>query len=403
MTLGMHLLAITRPLVMLLALYLPIRHAPTQGSLALFVVGAAFFMASSAVIVGWIPAPSRWVTGLLWAEMPAAALLNGVAVSLSGENPTVALFAPIYLTIFLTFERPWWRWALLLLSGLWLVSSLPFLSYSRPSAYVAFTALYGFLYLFMSAIGLLIRTLNDGQVRSQQLLAEVSASQSALERAHRQLKETAAQQQEMAVIHERQRLARDIHDSVAHSLTALVVQMQVARRMVTRSPQQAAAVLERCEEMARTALQETRHAVRALHPAGLEAHHEVEALRRLGRDYGIATQMQVLVEADEAVLNLPPDPVRTEQLYRIFAEALTNAHRHGAATQVTATLSLAEGHLQMVISNNGRPPQHLDPGVGLRSMQERVQAMEGSISLQPGAHGLRIALQIPLSQKEAVL
>lgn len=104
----------------------------------------------------------------------------------------------------------------------------------------------------------------------------------------------------------------------------------------------------RCEEMAREALQEARRAVRALHPAGLEQQTDVEALRRLARDYAIATGMQVEVTAGDAA-----------------------------------------------------PPTSLGPGVGLRSMSERARSIGGEIAFEPGSPGLTIRVMVPVKQEVA--
>ena len=226
-------------------------------------------------------------------------------------------------------------------------------------------------------------------------------SRSALERAHRQLQESAARQQEMAVLQERQRLAREIHDSVAHGLTTLVVQTQAARRLFDKDPDRARETIAKCEEMARDALQETRRAVRALHPSGLEQQTDLEALRRLARDWGLATGMAVEVTADEGALALAPDPNRLEQLYRIFQESLTNAQRHGRAQSASARLQVANGVLSLFIENDGIAPTGLDPGIGLKSMQERAGSLGGSVSFQPREHGLQIHVWIPLQREVA--
>lgn len=200
------------------------------------------------------------------------------------------------------------------------------------------------------------------------------------------------------MLEERQRIAREIHDSVAHALTALVVQAQVGRRLIGRDPEQAAAAVARCKDMARAALQETRQAVRALHPAGLEQLSEVDALQRLGRDFGIATGMAGTVTADDGAGALPPDPIRLEQLYRICQEALTNAHRHGQAGSVDVALTVAGDMLHLTIRNDGHPPAALEPGVGLQSMAERARSLGGRIAYEPGPAGMTVRVAVPLSR-----
>lgn len=392
-------LAVSRPAFFLLLLSFYIITTDSMPLLALYVVSASLYVAISAVIVRWIPAPRSWSIGALYLEILWTTGLCLVASVYDPGGPMPALFSPIFVTLFFDLEPPWLRRVLALTILLWLLSFLPVFQRSDLFSGLFQAGLYGAFNLFSGAMGALMRDLRDEKERSEALLTQVQESQAALERAHRQLTESAARQQEMAVLQERQRLAREIHDSVAHSLTALVVQIQAARRLQNLDPERSAEGLVRCEEMSRQALLETRQAVRALHPAGLSQATELEALRRLGRDFGMATGISISVDADEGASALPPDPQRLEQLYRIFQEALTNAHRHGEARQVTAQLTIQEGSLELQIANDGKPPATLEPGLGLRAMAERARSLGGAIRFEPGPAGLTIRVTVPVKQE----
>lgn len=369
--------------------------------MALLAVALGFFIASSSITLGWIPAPRRWMVGIWWAELTMAVLVNAVVgTKLTGGAVTI-LFYPIAVTLAMLLERRHWRIATIALWGGWALTSVP-LWLTVTHAELALTiVIYGSLLAFTTSAGRLIRNLQDEKDRSEQLVKELDASRAALERAHRQLQDRLAQEQEMAVIKERQRLAREIHDSVAHGLTALIVQVQAGRKLLDVDQERARGVIEHCEEMARDALQETRRAVRALHPGGLEQQSDVEALRRLARDYGLATGMNVVVNADPTSLHMPPDPGRLEQVYRIAQEALTNAHRHGEASHVSIDLTVSRGALHVRITNDGRIPANLDPGVGMKSMRERAESVGGSFSVECCSPVLTVALTIPLRQEAA--
>lgn len=399
------LLALSRPIVMVVILAWYMANTDHDSArMALYAVSAAFFFTSSTILVGWIPAPRRSRAGLLILEIVLATFLNWTDATHLPGGPMPALYMPIVVTLPLQLDRRLWAPTAFGLAAGWLASSL--LAWRQLPASLPYLQffLYGSLLLFAGSAGLLLRSLQDEQEHSARLLHEVRESQAALERAHHQLQESAARQQEMAVLEERQRLAREIHDSVAHGLTALVVQIQAARRLLEAAPGQAAETIARCEEITREALQETRLAVRALHPSGLEEQDDLTALRRLGRDFGLATGMTVDVTADAAAAALPPDPARMEQLYRIFQEALTNAHRHGQARRVTAHLSgtkdeAAESivrHLHLSIHNDGHTPESLDPGLGLRAMSERARSLGGSVRFEPDDPGFTIHVTVPI-------
>ncbi|MFZ5824704.1 MAG: sensor histidine kinase [Bacillota bacterium] len=394
-------LSLIRPLFFLLLLSFYMLNTDSTPLLALHAVSAAFFLTSSVVLAGWIPGPRLWHIALLYLEILWGTALLFLVSTYQPNGPMPALFSPIFVGLFFELERRWLKPTLAATTALWLLAYLPEAGQRAPAMALFSIGLYGAFHLFSAAMGSLMRDLREEKERSEELLTRVQGSQAALERAHRQLTESAARQQEMAVLEERQRLAREIHDSVAHSLTALVVQLQAARRLADLAPEQSAATLLQCEETARHALLETRQAVRALHPGGLSQSTELEALARLGRDFGAATGMTVSVDADEGARALPPDPNRLEQLYRIFQEALTNAHRHGGARQVAGHLSGRGEWLELIVTNDGSPPASLEPGVGMRSMAERARSLGGSIGYEPGDAGLTIRVTVPV-RREAV-
>ncbi len=404
MDLSIRMLNLSRPIVFLVAIVYYL--VKTEGSLprmAVLTVSAAFFMASSAVLVGWIPAPRYWINRLIWSELTLACALNLFGSLYYTSGPMPITFYPILITILFQLERRLWPAAVGSLVAGWFLTSLPcWLTHGGIRGFLEF-GIYGVMMLFAGSIGSLIRNLDEEKARSEALLRQINDSRGALERAHRQLQDSAAQQGQLAVLEERQRLARDIHDGVAHALTALVVQIQAGRRLLETSPEKARQSLARCEEAAREALQETRWAVRALHPSGLEAQTETEALARLGRDFGIATGIGVEVTADLSARQLQPDPARLEQLYRIFQEALTNAHRHGQAKQVKGFLTVRgePGHeaLHLLITNDGLPPGSLDPGLGLKSMVERARSLGGSVRFEPRPVGLAIEVAVPVRRE----
>lgn len=371
----------------------------SRGSLALYVVSAAFLTATTAVIVEWLPSTPKLKSAALWAEIGLLTILCWHTVGAYQNDSIVSLYMPVMATIPGTMERRQWAPCFAALLGSLLLAFTAALPSTDLNILLMVMVAYGAALLFFGSVGVLMRNLQDQKARSEALLREVTESRAALERAHRQLQDSAARQQEMAVLEERQRLAREIHDSVAHGLTALVVQLQAARRLADRDPALSVATVARCEEMAREALQETRRAVRALHPSGLEQQADVAALERLARDYAAATGMHVTVTADEQARALAPDAGRLEQLYRIFQEALTNAHRHGEAQSVSAELTMTGTTLHLQIQNDGKPPETLDPGVGLKSMMERSRSLGGTIAYEPEPDGMTIRVSVPVKQE----
>jgi signal transduction histidine kinase len=400
---GLRLLSLSRltPFVIVLGIYMAstaVREGQT-GLLGLYAVSTAIYLTTTAIQVGWIPAPARVRRAAFGLETALAALLHWVATPIFPMGPMPVILAPLVVTVYVDWPRRTWLPLSALVLATWVVPAFGYLTEGGLAKNLLHASLYLALYFVFGAFGYLLRSLWDAKERSDQLLSQVRASESALARALRQVQETAHLREQAAVMEERQRLSREMHDSVAHKLTALLVQITAARRLLARGEGNAAEALAYSEEMAREALTETRRAVSALREpgsAGLPA-----LLRRIAAEFGAATGMAVEVASgDDAVADGLESGAR-EHLCRIFQEALTNAHRHGEATRVRLALQAGDGRLQMIITNEGRAPTSLTPGVGLRSMAERAGLLGGSVSFEPGPAGLTVRVSVPLPEVSA--
>ena len=178
---------------------------------------------------------------------------------------------------------------------------------------------------------------------------------------------------------ERRRIAREIHDTVGHSLTAVLVQLRTVRELMRVRPGQVTEYLEEIEVSVRDALRETRQEVRSLREREpIEVSWQVR-WRQLCMKFAECTGARVdlgimddLGKVTEAV---------GETVFRIIQEALTNAIRHGRATKVDVRLRLKPtGQLLLRVSDNGGGALHVQPGSGLRGMRERIIELCGEIA-----------------------
>jgi signal transduction histidine kinase len=252
-----------------------------------------------------------------------------------------------------------------------------------------FVFLYTAAILFVAAYSLMTIRSEASRRRSEGLLAE-------LQDAHRQLQAYAGQAEELAVARERNRLARELHDSVAQTLYGLTLQAEAAsRKLAAGKLEQVADDLHFFRTSTQQTLQETRLLIFELRPPILDELGLVAALRaRLdaveGRS-GIACQVE-LAEIER----LPP---RVETaLYRITQEALNNILKHAGAARVTLDLRQQAGKIRLEIGDDGCgfDPQAAQQGYGLQGMQERAEQLGGSwkLSSAPG-EGTRITVEVP--------
>jgi signal transduction histidine kinase len=194
---------------------------------------------------------------------------------------------------------------------------------------------------------------------------------------------------------ERRRLRRDLHDGLGAHLAALTIQAGSIRRTVRSDPDRAERELDAIQSELRAAIGDVRRLVHGLRPPALDEFGLVPALRtRLLGFEGATGIEQVRLELIGAERPLP-DAMEVA-IYRIVEESLINASRHGRARSVTVTLD-HRGPIRLTVVDDGVGlPDHLEPGVGIRSMQERAEELGGSFSIAPaGADGVRIEAAFP--------
>src|SRR5687767_6571079 len=207
--------------------------------------------------------------------------------------------------------------------------------------------------------------------------------------------------QAQAALEERQRLARELHDSVTQSLYSLTLLAEASRRTAAAGDvEKVVGNIARLGETAQQALKEMRLLVYELRPLALEHAGLAEALQHridaVEKRAGVEAQLRVNLEAE-----LPPQI--ENGLYRIAQEALNNSLKHAEATKVSISLQTQDGHVQLGIVDNGKgfDTEALQDhgGLGMVSMRERVESMRGqySITSRPG-DGTRVWINVPLIQ-----
>jgi PAS domain S-box-containing protein len=202
-----------------------------------------------------------------------------------------------------------------------------------------------------------------------------------------QLTRLSAESRESAVIAERNRMARDIHDTLAQGFTGVIMQLEAAKgATVQGNLAEAANRIERASDLARSSLGEARRSVRALRPRSLRDGKLFVALDGLLKRMTEGTELNAEFQADGDERFIPSD--YEEDLLRITQEALTNAVKHSGARNFRATLSVAPNRIQLRLVDDGRG-YDLDKerdGFGLIGMKQRVDRMGGEfiIRTKPG-------------------
>jgi signal transduction histidine kinase len=319
--------------------------------------------------IGWLALlltpllPAAWWGGWPWSPPQVLALLGAFCLAaIRHRRPAIC-----------------WMWALTLIPwGIWLIKDVPDLN-GPYSATVIFTA----VAIAADSVG--------SRLRTQRALA-VQTEDTDTERARR------------AVLEERTRIARELHDVVAHHLSLIAVQAETAPYRLGELPELTRAEFGSLSGVAREALTEMRRLLGVLRqdqPAGLAPQPQLAdlpALVEASRRAGVQVDLSVAAE-----LGKVPAGVGV-CAYRIVQESLSNASQHAPGAAVTVSVDHASGAVQLRVANGpgapaSRPARERGPGHGLTGMSERVALLGGSLSAEPtSAGGFVVSVVLPLGE-----
>jgi signal transduction histidine kinase len=215
-------------------------------------------------------------------------------------------------------------------------------------------------------------------VNAERSRGEVQKLADELAAANRKLREYAVEAEELAATRERNRLAREIHDSLGHYLTVVNVQIEAARAVQPRDPVRARDALDKAQSLTQEGLKEIRRSVAALRAMPLDNTSLPMALRQVA-DETVAAGIQVQFE----LVGLPRElsPAAELTLYRAAQEGLTNVRKHSGATASKLVLDFSAGEkVRLVISDDGRGAAvGQKDGFGLLGLRERAQLLGGEL------------------------
>jgi signal transduction histidine kinase len=213
-----------------------------------------------------------------------------------------------------------------------------------------------------------------------------------------QLEQLLSTRRELAAVEERNRLARDLHDSVKQQAFAAAAQVSAAKMLLEREPAAAAAHVEQVERLIYDLRQELTGLIQELRPAALEGKGLASALREYTADWsrqnGIELELRV---QGERSLSLDVE----QAVFRIVQEALANVARHSEASNAEIELIYTKLAISCTISDDGLGfgPHQEHSSFGLRSMQERASALGGALTVESvSGAGTRISLAVPLGE-----
>jgi signal transduction histidine kinase len=213
-----------------------------------------------------------------------------------------------------------------------------------------------------------------------------------------ELTRLSAQNRQTATMAERNRVARDIHDTLAQGFTGVIIQLEAAQEAICRGRNSnICAHLERAGELARESLREARRSVQALRPRALEGNPLAAALTELVANMSSGTAVEAKLTVGGEARELPPE--WENNLLRIGQEVLTNALRHAHPTEFHARLLFDANEISLHLRDNGCgfDPAESHEGFGLHGIRERTESMGGKFTIVSAkGQGTSISIVLPI-------
>ena len=238
--------------------------------------------------------------------------------------------------------------------------------------------------------------------QQRQQRASLAAAIEEQARMNQQLVHYAASLEELTISRERNRLARELHDTLAHSLSAVTVQLGAVKTLWDSSPDTAKTHLDQADDSARDGLQEARRALQALRASPLEDLGLVLALEGLAKEAAVRAGVMLHCDIPEEKLTFL-EPHIEQGIYRVAQEALENCVRHAEAKTLWITLIYSPEQIQLTIRDDG---QGFDPSqtiptdrYGIAGMEERASVIGGMLQVESSyGEGTTVHLVVPLRE-----
>ncbi len=224
-------------------------------------------------------------------------------------------------------------------------------------------------------------------------IEEVNRLYHELQSANEQLREYADMSEQMAKTKERNRLAREIHDTLGHTLTGITAGLDACITTIDISPAQTKEQLRLLTQVSRDGINEVRRSVSELSPDTIERLHLDAAIRKMITDMSCVSGAEILFETNEKQLSFDED--EENAIYRIIQESITNALRHGKASKIRIEMEKVDGEIRLTIRDNGVGCKEIKSGFGIKHIQERAEMLHGRVTFD-GREGFTVFAIIPI-------
>lgn len=252
----------------------------------------------------------------------------------------------------------------------------------------------------LASLGSFIKDEHERKIEAQRLYDRLRISEENLKKAKGELENYASTIEELTLLRERNRISREIHDSVGHSLSTMIIQLGAIEKISKVDGNSASEMAGVLLEFAKESLQQVRTAVSALKPREFEKYQGILAIEEMIKSFMKLTDVEVRLALSKERYQLNQD--QSFILYRVVQEFLTNSIRHGEATLININITFHDNLVYMRLKDNGLGCDNIIEGIGLKSIKERVEAVGGN-AVYISSKDLGFELNVTLPKVESLV
>jgi signal transduction histidine kinase len=253
---------------------------------------------------------------------------------------------------------------------------------------------------FIAFLYILLQNKINENTAINSLNKQLKETASELKMAYIQLEDYTQTMEENAKMKERNRLAREIHDILGHSLTSIIIGLEACVSIIGFEPDIAKKQLGKILELSRKGLDDVRRSVRELKVDIISKSEIIPAIIAMVNDINECTPVKIELKISGTILKLKEDEEQT--VYRIIQESITNAIRHGKASHIDLHIDFYQHIMSIMIKDNGIGSIHIDEGFGLTHIKERVAMLNGTLKYETHPkEGFTMKVEIPVRWGDA--
>ncbi|UJF34237.1 sensor histidine kinase [Paenibacillus hexagrammi] len=249
-------------------------------------------------------------------------------------------------------------------------------------------------------IGISLQRVVSSNEKTETLLAENQRQYQLIHEQNNVLEQYANQIEQLTLVEERNRMARELHDTVGHTFTSVIMGMDAVSYLIEAAPDKAKEKLDVLRDVTRSGLEEVRRSIHQMMPHGDDMLLSYQ-LNRLANEFAVHTGTQIRFNTEGQEYELPKQAKLS--LIRCLQESLTNAKRHGRAAAVEVRLAYTDDQVTLLIEDDGVGTDRLNAGFGIGAMQERISALQGTLQIRSAlGQGTVVSCSIPAPQQLAL-